>query len=100
MDEEHKIRKPVNPKKSSKKSRKGSDNDVQKKFKLLMNTGGDLEYEMRVMNSKLRKINKDCNKKKKIVVRPILKGPNYTRKNKKVKQKVAFDLKNTEYIYE
>jgi len=41
------------------KSRKTSDNKVQKRFHMLMNTAGDMELEMRLMESKLRKINKE-----------------------------------------
>lgn len=47
------LRKQVN------KPRKTSDTKMQKKFELLMNNGGDIELEMRLMESKLRKINKE-----------------------------------------
>jgi hypothetical protein len=32
---------------------------VKKKYEMLMNTGGELEIEMRLMDSRLRKINKE-----------------------------------------
>lgn len=82
MDENHKSSKEEVVKKA-KKFRKGSDNKVQKKFELLMNTGGDLELEMRLMDSKLRKINKECTKKKKFVLKSILKSHDVTRKKHK-----------------
>lgn len=82
MDENHKSSKEDGVKRS-KKPRKGSDNKVQKKFELLMNTGGDLELEMRLMDSKLRKINKECTKKRKFVLKSILKSHDVTRKKHK-----------------
>lgn len=54
------------------RKRKDSDNKIKKKFELLMNNGGCLEQEMRVMDSKLRKINRGC-KKKKLIIKSILK---------------------------
>jgi hypothetical protein len=83
MDEEQKLKQPAIPKKS-KKMRKGSDNNVQKKFELLMNTGGDLDLEMRLMNSKLRKINKEFSKKKH-QIKSILKSSKPTKKVRKDK---------------
>lgn len=57
IDEDHKSYKSDAPK-PKKKPRKTSDK-VKQKFEMLMNTGGDLELEMRLMDSKLRKINKE-----------------------------------------
>lgn len=63
-----------------------------------MNTGGDLELEMRLMDSKLRKINKECTKKKKKLVLKSCIRTNDISKRSKPKGKVVFDLKNIEYI--
>lgn len=62
-----------------------------------MNAGGDMEIDMRLMDSKLTKINKAVTKKK-IVVKSILKVYDVSRKKYKSKTNVAFDLKNIEYI--
>lgn len=62
-----------------------------------MNTGGDLDLEMRLMNSKLRKINKEFSKNKH-QVKSILKSSKPVRKQRKEKWTVAFDLKNIDYI--
>ena len=82
-----------------KKTRKKSDLKVQKRFEMLMNNGGDIEYEMRLMDSKLRKINKECSKPKKIEMRPILKVKGVSRRKNRVKLKVAFDLQSNDSFY-
>ena len=74
-----------------------SEDDALKKFESLMNAGGDMEIDMRLMDSKLTKINKAVTKKK-IVVKSILKVYDVSRKKYKSKTNVAFDLKNIEYI--
>jgi hypothetical protein len=63
FDEENKSYKSDIPK-HKKKPGKASVN-WKKKFEMLMNTGGELEIEMRLMDSRLRKINKEWTKKKK-----------------------------------
>lgn len=74
-----------------------SEDDAFKKFESLMNAGGNMEIDMRLMDSKLTKINKAVTKKKD-VVKSILKVHDVTRKKYKPKTNVAFDLKNIEYI--
>ena len=54
-----------------------------------------MEIDMRLMDSKLTKINKA--KKKKIVVKSIMKVHDVSKKPKP-KTNVAFDLKHIEYI--
>mmetsp|Transcript_40742 Transcript_40742/g.46699 ORF Transcript_40742/g.46699 Transcript_40742/m.46699 type:complete len:97 (-) Transcript_40742:1-291(-) len=94
IDEHHKHHKPFMPKK---KPRKGSEDNLQKKFESLMIAGCDMDLDMRLMDSKLRKIKKST-KKKNIIVKSILKSYDVTRKTNKPKTNVAFDLKNIEYI--
>ena len=62
-----------------------------------MIAGGDLELDMRLMDSKLTKINKGVAKKK-IIVKSIMKVHDVFKKKSKFKGNVAFDLKNIEYI--
>ena len=62
-----------------------------------MNAGGSMEIDMRLMDSKLRKINKVTHKKV-IVVKSIMKAYDVSRKSNKPKVNVAFDLKNIEFF--
>lgn len=57
LDEESKKSKRVIPNK--KKSSKKNHIKAQQRFEILMNSGSGIEYEMRLMDSKLRKINKE-----------------------------------------
>ncbi len=84
--------------KNKKKVRKSSDQKVQMRFKKLMSSGNELEREMRLMDSKLKKINKRTKKKKTIVIKPILKSDEkyYA---KKVKKEVAFNLEENEFFW-
>lgn len=75
-----------------------SEDEIQKKFESLMSAGGSMEIDMRLMDSKLRKIHKATHHKKSIVVKSIMKAYDVTRKTNKPKVNVAFDLKNIEYI--
>ncbi|CAI2376908.1 unnamed protein product [Moneuplotes crassus] len=76
---------------NKKKTRKTSNQNVQKKFKKLMSGSGDLELEMRLMSSKLRRLNRGCAKKAPVVVKSILKSADST-DLRKCKKQVAFDL--------
>lgn len=93
IDEDSKTNKSENGKKR-KKIRKTSGDELKLKFESLMNAGENLEIEVRMMDAKLRKLNK---KSKKAKVKSILKSHDISKK-KKPKNKVAFDLKNIEYI--
>jgi len=94
IDENHKTVKSAIGKKR-KKVRKTSGDDLKLKFESLMNAGENMEFEVRMMDSKLRKLNKKSKKKK--TLRSIMKVHDITKKPKP-KNKVAFDLVNIEYI--
>ena len=80
IDEEQKLGKDTSIKKK-RKVRKTSGDDLQLKFDSLMNAGQDMNLDMRLMESKLRKIKKNTVKKK-FKLKSILKAHDLTQKKK------------------
>ena len=93
MDENHKAIKGAVSK--PKKARKTSQDEIQMKFESLMKSGETMEIEVRMMDSKLRKLNRKQKKSK--TLKSIMKVHDMSKK-KKPKNKVAFDLIHIEYI--
>ena len=95
IDEDSKLSKSRMSKPKRKKSRKVSDDDLKFKFESLMKSGENMEMEVRMMDSKLRKLTKKSKKTRKL--KSIMKKHDISKKQK-IKGKVAFDLVNIEYI--